>query len=158
MNTFVIDGGSSDGTVELLEHRHDPDLAWLSEPDRGQTHAINKGLGRSRGEFLSWLDADDLYIPEHVDAAIGLLRSDPSIDAIFGHMDIIDANGTTTGRYRCGRLRWIRYLYVGEYIPTPTIIFRRSILSEALRLDGGTSMLPISTSTYACFEDGLFGT
>ena len=132
---LVIDGDSSDGTVELLEHRHDPDLAWLSKPDRGQTHAVNKGLGRARGEFLSWLNADDLYIPEHVDAAIGLLRSDPSIDAIFGHMDIIDANGTTTGRYRCGRFSWIRYLYVGEYIPTPTIIFRRSILSEALRLD-----------------------
>ena len=132
---LVIDGGSSDGTVELLEHRHDPDLAWLSEPDRGQTHAVNKGLGRARGEFLSWLNADDLYIPENVDAAIGLLRSDPSIDAIFGHMDIIDANGTTTRRYRCGRFSWIRYLYFGEYIPTPTIIFRSSILSEALRLD-----------------------
>ncbi len=46
---LVIDGGSSDDTVELLEHRHDPDLAWMSEPDRGQTHAVNKGLGRARG-------------------------------------------------------------------------------------------------------------
>ena len=132
---LVIDGGSSDDTVELLEHRHDPDLAWMSESDRGQTHAVNKGLDRARGEFLSWLNADDLYIPENVDAAIGLLRSDPSVDAIFGHMDIIDANGATTGRYRCGRFSWLRYLYFGEYIPTPTIIFRHSILSDALRLD-----------------------
>ena len=119
---IVIDGGSSDGTVELLKHRHDPDLAWMSESDRGQTYAVNKGLDRARGEFLSWLNADDLYVPENVDAAVGLL-SDPSVDAIFGQMDIIDAKGATTGRYRCGRFSWIRYLYFGEYIPTPTIIF-----------------------------------
>jgi len=52
---IVIDGGSTDGTVELLKGRGDPQLQWISEPDHGQTHAVNKGFSRASGELLAWL-------------------------------------------------------------------------------------------------------
>jgi glycosyltransferase involved in cell wall biosynthesis len=132
---IVIDGGSRDGTVELLAARADPSLSWTSEPDRGQTHAVNKGLEQACGELVAWLNADDAYLPEHIDAAVELLLSDRSLDAVFGHMDVVDAEGRSVKRYRCGEFRWNRYLYFGEYLPTPTIIFRRSLLKRAGHLD-----------------------
>src|SRR3954451_4922666 len=66
---IVIDGGSTDGTVELLEKRGDPRLHWISEPDRGQTHAVNKGFARASGELLAWLNGDDELISDAVDRA-----------------------------------------------------------------------------------------
>ena len=132
---IVVDGGSSDGTVRLLAESGAPGLSWVSEPDRGQTHAVNKGLERARGELLAWLNADDAYVPEHVDAAVGSLLEDPTIDAVFGFMDIVDEEGRLMKRYRCLPFSWRRYLYYGDYLPTPTVIFQRSLLAQAPRLD-----------------------
>lgn len=132
---LVVDGGSADGTVELLRDREDPHLHWVSEPDRGQTHAVNKGLARASGEIIGWLNADDEYVPQNVDAAVDTLLGNPAIDAVFGFLDIVDEGGEVQKRYRCGRFSWTRYLYFGEYVPTPTIIFRRRLLDRAPELD-----------------------
>jgi glycosyltransferase involved in cell wall biosynthesis len=132
---LVIDGGSDDGTVAMLEARDDPSLLWTSEPDRGQTHAVNKGLERATGELVAWLNADDTYIAPNVDRAIEALRADASLDAVFGFMEITNADGAPLREYRCGPFHWQRYLYFGEYVPTPTIIFRRTLLERAPQLD-----------------------
>src|SRR5436190_3482017 len=87
---IVVDGGSGDGTVELLEARDDPSLSWLSEPDRGQTHAVNKGLERATGELVGWLNGDDEYVPAAVDDAVEHLLAHPELDAVFGAMTITD--------------------------------------------------------------------
>jgi len=131
---IVIDGGSRDGTVELLSGRRDPDLVWVSEPDRGQPHAVNKGLGRASGELVAWLNADDTYVPQNVDRALGLF-DDPTIDAVFGFMEIVDEAGRKERLYRYEPFNWTRYLYLGDYLPTPTIIFRRELLERAGSLD-----------------------
>jgi glycosyltransferase involved in cell wall biosynthesis len=132
---IVIDGGSTDGTIELLQARRDPSLVWLSEPDRGQSHAVNKGLQRARGEVLAWLNSDDQYVGEHVDAAVRLLLQSREIDAVFGFMEIVDEHGRVLKRYRSPAFSWRRYVYLGDYLPTPTVIFRRSLLVRAARLD-----------------------
>jgi glycosyltransferase involved in cell wall biosynthesis len=132
---LVIDGGSTDGTVQILRKRQDRSLVWFSERDRGQTHAVNKGLEQANGELLAWLNADDVYVPQHVDAAVSLLLDDPSIDAVFGFMDIVDEDGHLTKQYRCGPFSWRRYLYLGDYLPTSTLIFRRALLERAPQLD-----------------------
>lgn len=132
---IVVDGGSSDETMRLLAESGVPGLSWESEPDRGQTHAVNKGLARARGELLAWLNADDAYVPEYVDTAVGTLLADPTADAVFGFMDIVDEEGRLMKRYRCLPFSWRRYLYFGDYLPTPTVIFRRSLLVQAPRLD-----------------------
>src|SRR6266498_4984769 len=60
---WVIDGGSTDGTVSILtEYEHDPRFHWISERDRGQSDAINKGWSRCRGDIIAWLNSDDLYL------------------------------------------------------------------------------------------------
>lgn len=132
---LVMDGGSDDGSVELLEARDDPRLEWVSEPDRGQTHAVNKGLERSRGELIAWLNADDAYLPENVDRCLAELVASPEVDAVFGFMDVVDQDGRPIKQYRCGPFNWLRYLYFGHYMPTPTIIVRRRLLEKAPQLD-----------------------
>jgi GT2 family glycosyltransferase len=132
---IVVDGGSTDGTVRLLEARRDPSLTWVSEPDRGQTHAVNKGFGRANGELLGWLNGDDEYVSDEVDKAVSHLLAHPQLDAVFGSMSITDEAGVVRREYLPADFSWRRYLYLGDYVPTPTIIFRRRLLETVDLLD-----------------------
>src|SRR3954452_20242714 len=78
---IVVDGASDDGTVEMLEAREDPHLTWISEPDTGQTEAVNKGLRMASGDLLASVNADDVYIPEAIDRALERFESDPGLGA-----------------------------------------------------------------------------
>jgi glycosyltransferase involved in cell wall biosynthesis len=131
----VVDGASDDGTVELLASRSDPSLTWHSEPDRGQTHAVNKGLERARGEVIGWLNGDDAYVSEAVDRALAHLDAHPETMAVYGGLHVTDADGAPIRSYVPARFSWRRYLYQGEYVPTPSIIFRRELLERAPELD-----------------------
>jgi glycosyltransferase involved in cell wall biosynthesis len=132
---IVVDGGSTDGSVAILEARNDASLEWLSEPDRGQTHAVNKGFARATGQLLAWLNGDDEYVPNAVDHAVAHLLAHPELDAVFGTMIITDEDGAARREYRPGRYSWRRYLLLGDYVPTPTIIFRRVLLERVGLLD-----------------------
>lgn len=132
---IVIDGGSTDGTMALLESRDDSSLSWVSEPDRGQTHAVNKGFERAQGELLGWLNGDDEYVSAAVDRAVEYLLAHPELDAVFGGMDITDEQGRVRREYRPAQFSWRRYLYLGDYITTPTIIFRRRLVEREGLLD-----------------------
>jgi len=132
---IVIDGGSEDGTVELLSQRNDPSLVWVSEPDSGQTEAVNKGLARARGDLVGWLNADDAYRPEAVDRAVVHLRARPELGAIYGAINYTDADGRVFRTLVPPRFSWRRYLYLGTFLPTPTIIFRRELLERAPSLN-----------------------
>jgi glycosyltransferase involved in cell wall biosynthesis len=132
---IVIDGGSADGTVALLDGRDDSRLVWVSEPDRGQTHAVNKGLERATGDLCAWLNADDVYNSEAVDRATTLLVARPEIDLLYGGIQFTDEGGRVQRTYVPARPSFARYLFFGDYIPTPTFIFRRSLLEHSGTLD-----------------------
>ena len=87
----VVDGGSTDETVQLL--REAPGIRWISEPDRGQAHAINKGISMSGGEFIAYLNSDDLLYPDAVTVAVDSFRHDPSADLLYGDGTVIDEKG-----------------------------------------------------------------
>lgn len=131
----VIDGGSTDGTVDILRARTDPDLEWISEPDRGQTHAVNKGLSRATGDIVCWINGDDAVIPEAIDRAVGHFAAHPDTQVVYGGLDFIDADGRTRREYRPAAWSFRRYLLLGDYIPTPSILFRRTRFEEIGFLD-----------------------
>src|ERR1051326_2842776 len=94
---MVIDGGSTDGSVDIIR-RYEKDLAyWVSEKDRGQTHAINKGLRRATGEIIAYLNSDDYYLPSAFDRVAAHFRAHPDVDLIHGRCRTVDVGGNKTG-------------------------------------------------------------
>jgi glycosyltransferase involved in cell wall biosynthesis len=131
----VVDGGSTDGTVELLRSRDDAALRWVSEPDRGQTHAVNKGLAMAEGDVLMWVNGDDEVVPEGVRAALEHLERNPQVQVVYGGLDFMDAGGTVRREYRPAGWSWHRYLLLGDYVPTLTFVFRAARYREVGPLD-----------------------
>jgi glycosyltransferase involved in cell wall biosynthesis len=91
---IVVDGGSTDGTVDILR-RYDGRLRWVSEPDRGAADAINRGFAMSHGEIFTYLNADDVYLPEAVSTAVRSFEG----DAIYGEAWWIDEAGERLAAY-----------------------------------------------------------
>jgi len=94
----VMDGGSSDGTRELLA-RYGKRLQYVSEPDNGAADAINRGFERTRGAIFAWLNADDLYLPGAVSTAVRRLSEMPECAVVYGEGKWIDEYGGDLGRY-----------------------------------------------------------
>jgi glycosyltransferase involved in cell wall biosynthesis len=99
---IVIDGGSTDGSLELIQ-RYAPRLAhWVSEPDLGQADAINKGFAVARGAVFAWLNSDDVYRPGAVSEAVAYLTSHPEIGMVYSQAFYIDEAGAPIARYPAG--------------------------------------------------------
>jgi glycosyltransferase involved in cell wall biosynthesis len=92
---IVIDGGSTDGSVEIL--RATPDFRWVSEPDTGQSNAINKGLSMATGEILAYLCADDLYEPTAINRALQTFADHPETDIVYADFYFLEGD---SGRKR----------------------------------------------------------
>ncbi|MBC7078479.1 MAG: glycosyltransferase, partial [Synergistales bacterium] len=90
---LILDGGSTDGSVELIR-KYEPWLAyWVSERDEGQADAINRGWRRSTGEILAYLNSDDVYAPGAIHRAVIYLLAHPNAVAVVGSYKLIDAEG-----------------------------------------------------------------
>ncbi len=131
----MIDGGSTDGTLDILK-RH-PHLQWISEPDRGQSNALNKGFAMATGEIVGWLNSDDTYEPGAF-AAVVPQFADPGVKVVYGDGHEIDMNGAITREYFSrdvnfdGLVRYWRWRY--EFVQ-PAFFFRRSVFTEIGMLD-----------------------
>jgi len=95
---IVMDGGSTDGTLAILERYRDR-LQFVSEPDQGAADAINRGFERSRGQILAWLGADDLYLPGAIAAAVEAFAAAPDAAVVYGEAYWIDETGKRLARY-----------------------------------------------------------
>ena len=95
---FIMDGGSTDGSLEIIK-KYEPWLTgWESEPDKGQSHAINKGWQRATGSILAWLNSDDLYLPGTLFQVAQLWQENENIGFISGITERIDQHGSPTGK------------------------------------------------------------
>ncbi len=83
LELIVMDGGSTDGSVAILEAQTDPRLTWISESDRGQSHALNKGLARAQGEILTYLNSDDLIMPHTLAFIVDYFEAHPDSGSCF---------------------------------------------------------------------------
>jgi glycosyltransferase involved in cell wall biosynthesis len=95
---IVVDGGSTDGSLEILE-RYQGRLRYFSEPDRGPSDAAAKGFRQAQGEIFAWLNADDTYLPGAIRQGVQYLRAHPETDVVYGEGWWIDESGAKIGRY-----------------------------------------------------------
>jgi len=130
---IVVDGGSTDGTLEIL-NEYDG-VRWASEPDRGQSHALNKGFARARGEVLGWLNADDAYEPDAVAAAVEALAVSGA-GLVYADVTRVDDDGINPRRIRSRPEfdLWTE-LNVGCGIYSPAVFFTREAYDAAGGLD-----------------------
>src|SRR5664279_3562710 len=126
---IVIDGGSSDGTIEILK-KH-PHLDWLSEPDDGQSSAINKGFKKARGEIIGWLNSDDVYYPGAVREAVEYLQAHPETALVYSDFMEIEANDHERARVQTLPFDLGQMLNQGNLIPQPSTFFRRVVFERA---------------------------
>lgn len=122
----VIDGGSTDGTVQLLEKHHLQIGVLVSEPDKGIYDALNKGIARASGDVIGFLHADDLYAHSGVLATIAHVFEDPSVCAVYGDLQYVRKEDTTqVVRHWASRPFESPMLRQGWMPPHPTLYVRR---------------------------------
>lgn len=122
---IIQDGGSPDGTREILERYSDRLHHWESVRDNGQTDAINRGFKHASGEIMAYLNSDDLLLPGTLNCIARYFEEHPEVGAVYGHRVLIDDQDREIGR-------WIlpshddRVLSWADYIPQETLFWRRS--------------------------------
>ena len=127
---IVIDAQSTDLTVEVLRRMAYPGLVWQSEPDEGQAHAIMKGFALARGEILTWLNADDVYLHSNVvERVINVFRV-RGVDLVTGGGWYLSEQGEPVAPIRAPRRISERLLRRGDVILQPATFFRRSVAAS----------------------------
>jgi glycosyltransferase involved in cell wall biosynthesis len=131
---LVHDAGSTDDTTAVLASLADPRLSVVSEPDDGQADAINRGLGRSSGEILGWLNADDGLEEHTLEHVVGAFRRYPDVELVYGRGYYADPDGTRRSDYPV-RPFDRRLLLTRDYILQPACFWRRSLWDQVGPLD-----------------------
>jgi len=129
---IIIDGGSTDNSAEIIRKHQKSLTYWVSEPDRGQAHAINKGMERATGEVVAWLNSDDLYADGAIRRAVASLQAHPEVAMVYSDYDV---RYETTGEIKrmTSRLKDSRTIFSDVSvcpIPQPTVFLRRSVWEE----------------------------
>lgn len=132
---IVIDGASTDGSREIIKKYADRLAWWVSEPDLGQTDAINKGFHRARGEILAWLNSDDTYEPGAVSEAVAFLEGHPEVGLVYGDTNFINQTGEVVGQFNAKQTSYQRLRRGGVYIPQQASFFRSRVWQAVGPLD-----------------------
>lgn len=132
---LVVDGGSTDGSLEIIRKYADRLAWWVSEHDRGQTDAINKGFTRARGDILAWLNSDDTYEPRAVAEAVALLQARPDVGMVYGDANFIDEQGQVIGRFPARQTDYRRLRQGYVHIPQQAAFFRGDLWRQVGPLD-----------------------
>jgi glycosyltransferase involved in cell wall biosynthesis len=132
---IVVDGGSTDGSVEIIRRYADRLAWWISEADRGQTDAINKGFAQANGEIFAWLNSDDIYLPGAIRQAVSYLENHPEAGMVYGDADLIDEQGNLIGKFPARQTSYRRLRRGYVHIPQQAAFFRASLWRQVGPLD-----------------------
>ncbi len=124
---IIVDGGSTDGSLEIIQKYVDRLAWWVSEPDQGQTDAINKGFSKANGAVLAWLNSDDTYISSAVGEAVEYLQAHPEFGAVYGDANLIDEQSRVIGRFPARQTDYGRLMRGYVHIPQQATFFRADL-------------------------------
>jgi glycosyltransferase involved in cell wall biosynthesis len=132
---IIVDGGSTDGSLEIIQKYADRLAWWVSEPDRGQTDAINKGFAKSKGEILAWLNSDDTYLEGVISEAAAYLDAHPEVGTVYGDANLIDELGSVIGKFPARQTDYQRLMRGYVHIPQQATFFRGDLWEKVGPLD-----------------------
>jgi glycosyltransferase involved in cell wall biosynthesis len=131
---LVVDGASTDNSVDIIRKYESKLTWWVSEKDSGQADAINKGFARATGEVIAWLNSDDYYLAGAVGAAVKIFEEHPEVVLVYGNMLSVDEDGKTFNTLNYKQLT-LEDLLCFQIIGQPAVFMRRSALQAAGKLD-----------------------
>lgn len=132
---IIIDGGSTDGSLAIIRQYEHYLSYWVSEPDKGQTDAINKGFSRATGDFVAYQNSDDVFAPNALQAVATAWRNAPDTDVFFGNMYIIDEQDRVLEEMRVPTFSAGCQVYEGMQVFNQSLFIRRTLLAETGWLD-----------------------
>ena len=132
---IIVDGGSSDGSLEIIRRYANRLAWWVSEKDNGQTDAINKGFARVKGDILAWLNSDDTYERNAVREAVSFLQERPEVGLVYGDANFIDENGRIIGRFPAAQTNYRRLRRGYVHIPQQSAFWRAELWRKVGPLD-----------------------
>lgn len=132
---FVVDGGSDDSSASIIKKYERNIDWWVSERDQGQTDAIKKGFARATGDVLAWINSDDIYLPNALEAVQLEFDRNPQIDILTGYMIHIDAKSLVTKLCRIPAPNALLLKCGFVYVTQPSTFFRRSLYERVGGLD-----------------------
>ncbi|GAP07773.1 glycosyltransferase [Anaerolinea thermolimosa] len=152
---IIIDGGSNDESVEIIQKYASRLAYWVSEPDGGQTDALIKGFSKASGEILAWLNSDDLYEPHTLWEVADWFRNHPEDEFIYGDALWIDIQGRPIKPKKEIPFNWFIWLYDYNYIPQPSAFWRRGLYERVGGLDRSFD-LAMDADLWARFAEVCF--
>lgn len=132
---ILVDGGSTDGSLDIIQRYSGRFKWWVSEPDMGQTDAINKGFVHASGAILSWLNSDDTYQPEAISEAVAFLSANPKAGMVYGDANLIDEEGNLIGKFPARQTDYRRLRQGFVHIPQQASFFRSALWNKVGPLD-----------------------
>jgi glycosyltransferase involved in cell wall biosynthesis len=132
---IITDGGSTDGSADVIRRYADRLAWWVSEKDHGQTDAINKGFAHAKGTILAWLNSDDTYQPHAVAEAVDFLQTHPEVGLVYGDCNFIDGEGRTIGRFPAAQTDYRRLRQGYVHIPQQAAFWRADLWKKVGPLD-----------------------
>ncbi|MCA9462660.1 MAG: glycosyltransferase [Nitrospira sp.] len=133
LELLVIDGGSTDNTLDIIKAHESGLTYWVSEPDHGQTDALIKGFRQAQGDIWCWLNSDDLHTPHTLREVADAFTNFPDMDAIYGNATWINTEGQPLREQREIPFNRFIWLYTHNYIPGMSMFWKR----ELYELSGG---------------------
>jgi glycosyltransferase involved in cell wall biosynthesis len=128
---IIQDGDSTDRTREIIEEKYINHIDHFeSRNDRGQSHALNTGFKKARGEIMAWLNSDDLLLPGTVAYVAKFFYDHPDVDVVYGHRILVNEEGQEIGRWVLPPHRNEQILW-NDYVPQETLFWRKSIWDKA---------------------------
>jgi glycosyltransferase involved in cell wall biosynthesis len=137
---FVMDGGSTDSSVEIIKKYESRLAGWVSEKDKGQADAINKGLRQAHGEIVAWLNSDDYYLPGAIQMAVDAFRQHPDAGLVYGNVLSVDENSVNFNLQTFKPFNLLD-LMTFHIISQPAVFIRHSLLEQVGLLDPSFHML-----------------